>query len=412
MLCLTVVLAVVLLALATCFPQQFIDANVAYSAEIMIAEGVYPSTLDRTRAGTLDNWTDALMLMESKAMTSKNVESIFSNPLFIYGGENPVENLYEYVNDDDPLPTGGYVRYWMGFRVILRFLLVFLNYYQIKRYVSFALFALFALLICKICSGIDSKTAFAFAISIILVRPYIICYSLQFSCCFLIAFVAMLLVPKLAENQHLEKLFFMEVGIITMYFDFYTTPVITLGLPLIYLYLLRNKQNETMPVKQVLTVAVMWFIGYVLMWISKLVLTSVFTSYDGVTNGLNSMIGCLFTPGPEKNTGILNMVNLIKNVALTVFSDKAGLAIGLIILSALLTLAILMIRKGLICCSELLKHRCLLIIAAMPFAWFVVAAKPTAVHAWFQYRSVVVFYWGLFCWLLISHRQNEVSRNE
>jgi hypothetical protein len=87
-----------------------------------------------------------------------------------------------------------YSRYWMGFRATLRFLLSFVNYYQLKRYLSFAFFALYAALISSISRRTTATIGFLFAISIILVRPYIIGASLQFSSCFFIAFLGMLLV--------------------------------------------------------------------------------------------------------------------------------------------------------------------------------------------------------------------------
>ena len=44
----------------------------------------------------------------------------------------------------------------------------------------------------------------------------------------------MLLIPWLHRHGKWEGLFFMEVGMLTMYFDFYTVPLVTLGFPLLY----------------------------------------------------------------------------------------------------------------------------------------------------------------------------------
>ena len=405
--CTTVILAVVLLAITAHLPQTLIDANVEHSAQIMILEGAYLDTLDHTWAGRLDNWTDALMLMESKAMTSDDMATILVNPLFDYGKGTPVDNLYEYVKDDAPVSSGGYVRYWMGFRVILRLLLVFFNYYQIKRYVAFMFFVLFSVLLCIICKKIGSKEGIVFAISVILIRPYVVCYSLQFSCCFLIAFAAMFLVLWVDRYEKWEKVYFMEVGMITMYFDFYTTPIITLGMPLIFLYLLRNARGKITCAKQILSDSAAWFVGYGFMWIAKLVLTTIFTSNNALENGFNSMRGWLLVNENGQNVGIWNVVEAYKNIAMSVFSDKEGFITGLLIIVVLLVRIVRLVCNGTICWSKMLQNKCILLITLMPIIWFAVAARPTAGHFWFQYRGIVVSYWGIFSLLLIAFKTNK-----
>ena len=397
--CTTIFLCLLLLVLAAHLPQEKIDQNVAYSAEIMVEEGVYPATLDRTYAGRLDNWTDALILMESKAMNSKNLETVLSNPLFSYGGEHPVINLYEYVQDADPAPAGGYVRYWMGFRSIMRLLLCFFNYYQIKRYVAFALFALFALLICQIGEKVNYKVALAFAFSIILVRPHVVCNCLQFSCCFLIAFAAMICVPWMLKKSKYERLFFMVTGILTMYFDFYTTPIVTFGLPAIYLYLLRTVNGNPMKTKEVAADAMMWFAGYLCAWLTKLILTTLLTPYDAISNGINSARGWLGTGNTGINGIIGSIINAFKGVAMAILADKEGLFAIVAVVVIVCVVGIVFFKKGKYTIEGIGKHPALIVIAFIPIIWFAVASKPTAGHFWFQYRSVCVCYWVALTYL-------------
>lgn len=410
--CLAIFLCVVMLVLAAYLPQNQIDINVAYSADIMYEEGVYPATLDRTFAGQLDNWTDALILMESKAMNSQDLQTVLSNPLFDYGGAHPVENLYEYVHDESPISAGGYVRYWMGFRAVMRLLLCFFNYYQIKRYVAFALFALYALLICLVGEKINYKAAVAFALSIILIRPYVVCNSLQFSCCFLIAFVAMLFVPWVQKRPKYERLFFMVIGIITMYFDFYTTPIITFGLPAIFLYMLRNVNGDSMKSKEIIADASTWLAGYICSWIAKLLLTTLLTPYDAISNGINSVSRWLGTD----EIGIAGLVRTIiaafKNIAMAIFGDKEGLLTIAIFAVILLAATIFIILRGRLVIIGIGKHAALLLIVLFPVIWFVVASRPTAGHFWFQYRSVCVCYWGILAYLtLVIKKQEEKRKN-
>lgn len=407
---LSVALGVLLLIFAASFPQDKIDENVKFSAEIMLQEGNYPAILDRSAAGTLDYYTDALMLMESKAMTKSDLTSVLSNPRFRYDDKWPVECLYEYTHDVQPESVTGYVRYWMGFRAVLRILLTVFNYYQIKRYVAFAFFTLFLLVVCTLSSRINSKIAFWFALSVILVRPTVISDCLQYSCCFLIAFAAMLFMPwVVTQNSIIEKLVFFEIGIITMYFDFYTTPVITLGFPLLYLYLLCQTKGKTKTAREIFGNAVMWLIGYGSMWIAKLMLTTAFTSYNGFENGFSSLIGWLNPVNSNGGNAFLLPISAIINVIIVILTDRKGVLVYAFTGVVICFMVCRAVKQKNLSVDILKKNINILIIGSFPILWFIVAAKPTSTHSSFQYRSVALIYWCLFSWLSLAYTTKNKS---
>ena len=105
----TVAVALLLLLLGACLPQSRIDNNVMQSASIMLSQGCYPNISDGSQTSQLDNFTDALMLMESKATTIRNPETILTNPLYT-DGANPVVDLYRYCVDSNMEPASFYVR--------------------------------------------------------------------------------------------------------------------------------------------------------------------------------------------------------------------------------------------------------------------------------------------------------------
>lgn len=395
---LSVIFAVGFLLLGACLPQAPIDRNVRDSAEGMILEGGYPTMADHAFASTLDYITDALILAESKAATIAHWDTIFTNPLYEYDGD-AVENLYRYAMDEDPQPTGFYVQYWMGFRPVIRLLLCFLDYYQILRYTAFAFFVLLAAVICDVAKRTGTKTAFFFALSIILVRPHVIAVSLQFSCCFFIAFLAMLMAPWIRENPKWESLFFLELGIATMYFDFYTTPIITFGLPMTYLYVLRNTEGQATTLKTIGRNAAAWSAGYGGMWLAKLTLTSLLTDADGLGKGFASFAGRI---GIEKTTELesyYDPIMALRTVAASLYSDQQGKIIlfGAAALVCLI-LAVKFLRSRLPI-RALTNHCLLLVLAALPILWFMAAAQPTANHHWFQYRGIAVTFWAGFVYL-------------
>lgn len=409
----SVVIAVLLLFLGACLPQHPIDIHVQESSEIMRKEGMYFRTVDMTLAGQLDNYTDALILAESKATTISNPISIFTNPVYsLSGGAGPVEDLYLYAYADNPVITGAYTRYWMGFRSLVRLALCFLNYYQIKRYLAALFFALFSAVVCSIAKNVNAKAAFLFAASVILVRPNVVAISFQFSCCFFIAFLALLLIPWLLRHPKFEAVFFLEIGIITMYFDFYTTPVITLGLPLTYLYLLHHKNGKHLSVKRIGADTTSWFVGYGGMWFAKMVLTTVFTDVNGFENALFSFasrVGINKDPNFEAFYSPSYAFSKVKGV---LYSDETGRTIFLtaVILIAVVLLTVSMWKRVRI--SNYAAHIGLLVLAAFPILWFAAAAQPTSIHAWFQYRSVVVLFWASAAFFLSAFTDADLARKQ
>lgn len=398
---LSVVLSVGLLLLGACLPQGPIDRNIQESAAQMLRDGDYPVMADKSFASILDYVTDALILMESKSTFIADPETIFTNPQFQYPQEedSTVLDLYQYSVDPDPAPTKYYVQYWMGFRPVMRLLLCFFDYYQILRYTAVAFFVLLATVMCSVANRAGTRTAFLFALSIIFIRPHVAAVSLQFSCCFFLAFLAMLLVPRIHCNPGWESLFFLELGILTQYFDFYTTPILTFALPMTYLYILHYQSGEKCSCLHVLKEFGIWFAAYVLMWLAKLTLTSLFTPVNALAQGFASFSGRI---GIQKVSGMesyYNPIAALRSVFVSLYSDPAG---KLVLFAAVaVTFILLLVRflRDKHQMIELLNHWQLLLIAALPVVWFIVAAQPTANHHWFQYRGIAASFWAGFVYL-------------
>ena len=392
--------AILLLILCACFPAQRVNQRVKQSAVILVQQGDYPALSDMSDASVLDNFTDATMLMECMSMHISDISTILTNPKYIYA-DTMVESLLQYTENETEEPTSYYARYWMGFRAILRPALTFLSYQEILLYHSFILFLLFSAVIISLTKHSCPCAAITFAISFILVRPHIICNSLQFSNCFLIAFTAMLLVPYVSKARSRFHLFFWQIGIVTMYFDFYTTPLITYALPAIYLWLLTHEEEDSMKTRDFFSTFAVWMAGYVLMWLAKLVLVDVFTGVSGLKTGLSAMGNWTIRPVEGKS---ITPVTTFYRIAAAIVADREGACIwGIAILSTLLFL-VKSKHDRMRYSKNIRTNKDLLIVTIYVFLWFLVTYKPTAVHYYFQYRSITVVYWSLM--LLVFYRQN------
>lgn len=398
---LSVILAVGSLTAASFAPQSRINENLITSAYGLYAEGQYPVIADRQINSLLDNNTDTTMLRACAGMNHHYLGSILTNPIYTYDVEveneedYPAKCLELYGLGEEPTNQWLYPRYWLGFRAIMRWLLVFFDYFQIRRYTGALFFLLFALVICSVSKHCSTKTAFAFAVSIILVRPQVITNSLQFSCCFLIAFPAMLLVPLLADRPRWDPVFFLEIGILTMFFDFYTVPLITAGFPLVYLAVLRSRQGRKITLRWLLRCVLIWLCGYAFMWLAKLLLTNALTSVDALGDGFSSFFRRV---GIEKTEGLEQYYSVspaFRKIGEVLFSDAEGKVVYLG------TSALLVLLTGIQACRKKLRlcdvtaHAKLLAVALLPLIWFAVTAQPIAIHYWYQYRGIALTYWAV-----------------
>ena len=391
---LTIAVSMLLLVLSAFLPQARIEDNVAFSSIQLSKEGCYPRIADWTSAAVLDNYTDASMLMATNVLTEEDLSYVLRNPMFAWGNKNPVECLKEYMDNPESEPSFYYTRYWMGFRWILRLAMCYLDYWQVRRYLALLLLGMYTGLICLIGKHVDHKNAMAFAISIVFVRPQVICNSLQFSTCFLIAFGAMYLIPWLSKKEEYDGLFFMEVGMLTMFYDFYTTPLITFGLPMIFLYLIRLYNDRKMSIKALFGDAAAWICGYFFTWFTKLVLLSLFTSHNGLADGFGSLFGWLGVEGYKHAGGSYSPLIAFREIGYTLFCELEGLHIFYVLFAVfcMVMLWALLTRKLVL--KRIFRNWPLIIVATLAPIWFVVTAEPIAKHFWFQYRIIAVSYWA------------------
>ena len=413
--CLTVFLAVLLLAAAAFLPQYLIQTHIVESVDLIYRDFRDGYAFDWSDASRMDVTTDVMMLRTSLATNDSYLGSILTNPVYTY------EGLTEWVDVADLLANQAYEmpadnvwfysRYWMGFRVLLRMALTVFHYGQIKRYLAVTFFALFMATVCSMAKHTDSKMAFLFAMSVVLVRPYVMATSMQFTCCFLIAFLAMLLVPRIYDRPAWQGLFFMEIGMMTMYFDFYTVPLITMGFPLLYLCILKRKDGGNISWKRLWGNMGAWFAGYGGMWISKLVLTSLLTSDNTLQQGLQSFATRV---GIQKDAELEEFYSLdfaMERLQGAIFSDEIGKVLYLLCVAVILAAVIFKLLKGHISGRLLRDSLPFLMLAVLPLLWFVITKQPVAIHAFFQYRTIALTHWasGVFLYQLLTAKNRELA---
>lgn len=275
---------VVVLLLAVCYlgmclcsvlPNEPIQRHVLESCEQLSKEGLYPKFFG-FKLFQMDNYTDTIMLFESVSIDEKDpVRSVMSNK--IYKSEeyfNLVGDLKNYLKGNiEGLEEFEYSRYWHGYLVILRPLLEFFNYKQIRVINYIGLIALLIALLISIWVNIGKKECVIFLISQIAVSLPLIPYNLQFSWTFYIAYISSLLLicreKRCTNKEYFIYMFFFIIGGLTSFIDLLVTPIITVGLPLTILLVKRTGEIIQKKFTRIIGVSVVWGIGFAFIWGGK-----------------------------------------------------------------------------------------------------------------------------------------------
>lgn len=383
---------VLLLAISACVPQQAVASHINASLPGLAAEGTYPTHKQGVSATRLDNYTDSLIIAETLATNSSDMSTIFSNPLFLYKGD-PLESLLYYAENPDISPDGYYVRYWMGFRTTLRPLFSVFTYSQI-RHISFGVLLLLTCLAAlSVAKRVNPLAAAGLVLSILMMRPMIIGRSFQYSTCFLVALISLLCVPYLHRKKRDAGIFFMLVGMTTQYFDFYTVPILTFCMPALYFLALKLANGEEAPVKEVLRYVICWLFGYAASWIVKLLLSSAFTTMDGIENGFAEFALWMKMGSPTSNSKVFEAY---KAVWYTLCPNRECLLAAVLFFAALIVTAVMIVKKHGKDAFGVRSKLGILAVTLLPLIWYAAASAPTQNHAFFQYRSAAAVIWG-FC---------------
>lgn len=393
------------LYLAGFVPQTVLREHYISSAEQIESEGVFPYVFNKNAFNSrLDNHTESIIIMGSYYMDIATLpDSPISNPFIRLG----VDEMTTVAKDDSIKADSFYIRYWMGFRSIIRPLLAFFDYGEIRTLISFFFYLLLIVTAFIIARHSNMMIGLSFFLSILALNPILIGNSIQFSSIFFISFIFTMFVPKLKKRGiKYYALYFALSGIFTQYFDFYTAPLLTAGLPLAFLLVMHQIDNQPGDSMQslariILICSVSWFLGYVLMWIIKLLLITITMEYDGLKAGLDSFkwrIGIVKDETYMESYSVL-LANA-KALAALVSTTTIGIILASILLLSGTYLFVKLMQKGSV--RIWLQHSWpFFVLAFIPFVWFSVAAQPTFLHYWFQYRPLGI---TVFCVLIIySH---------
>lgn len=127
-----ILIGVILISLAYAISPKSLEENLEESRAVFQKEKMYQKVIPIMYTSTLDNYTDALMLLIASYRGSEPLIDKGMNNYRIYvEGTSPYEQM---ANDFSSAPTEvkSYYRYWHGYVIFLRPLLAIFNYQQIR----------------------------------------------------------------------------------------------------------------------------------------------------------------------------------------------------------------------------------------------------------------------------------------
>lgn len=260
-----------------------------FEDEVLI-EG-YHSTLT-------ENFTDCLML-EHAVYESKD-HGLLEQALHMYRAEScesddiwwPGQSLRDYLEGTPQPREVEYARYWHGYLVILKPLLLLTSFNTIRLLNSAIQLLLSGCVIVGFCRKNASPLAMGFLFSLPFLFFVSTYASLSLSICFYVMTFSLLIQLRfdsyLCEKKRYGE-FFLVVGMATSYFDFLTYPLITLGFPLcVYLYLHEEALRNSL--QKLFDYSIRWFGGYMGHWAAKWILTDLFTGSSTIRDAAHTLI--------------------------------------------------------------------------------------------------------------------------
>ena len=395
---------ILLLMFVYALPTDRMLANARASVEIFEREGPSPQTVAGFEATTLDNYTDAWMLRNA---FYDGEESVFRKSLNVYyygyhEGQvsNVCESMIAYLNGTEGYYRRSYARYWHGYLILLKPLLCFFDYGDIRGILKLTELSLLFWL----CMLFGRKKMIRFlpalAVTMFCIGFYEIGQSMQYSWVFLIAVAASIYILK--KYPVIDgKMIFLVIGMCTSFFDFLTYPLFTLGMPLVVLLLCMAVSEEKKgAVKAVVLNSVFWGIGYFGFWVEKWVLGTLLTEENILAEAFGSIIERTGRNVVDQPIGYVETV--LENIGILCKYPYVLAVLGGIVL------IFVSMRKSRLEVSKELTAAYLLI-AVYPFIWYAAAMNHSYVHAFMTYRDLGI---SIFAGLSMIISLKEMNKNE
>ena len=350
-------------------PIERIDNNVSKSAYELNEEDVYYSLFSWCTS-QLDNFTDSIMLLEA---SDKSPDTTINRAMLNYRGKiadpeykDPFDTLIKhYVDKKDYTSTKKYPRYWHGYHVVLKPLLLLFSYKTIRIInlcVQISL-VVFSCVLMKI-KGL-MHIIIPYIISYLMLMPVALAFSLQFSACFLIFSIGNIVILLLSNVLERYVFYiFLFLGIATSFLDLLTYPIVTFGMPIILTLSVLYKLDLESKLVIVIKSALLWVLGYSQVGSEHAIISresSVTTNLDAFFNTPVTVVFIIFC--------VISIISIIW--------------------------LLVKFRRTIIYVDVMRNVFLYFLISVTPLVWYSVVVNHSCVHFWFTNKNLVIMVFGI-----------------
>lgn len=408
LLILGILIGYLLLMIAYLLPVEKMQENLSQSINVLTEEQEYHKVISGYNSTQLDNFTDSWML---GIAVYNNYLPIWERALTCISadyGNGPLNGLVCYLSEPGGINEEiEYTRYWHGYLVILKPLLLFFNYADL-RVLSMMLNILLMFVIFNTFKDMGfEKEAWGYIVAVLFMMPVVIPLSIQFSVMFYLTNIALWILLK-KYDQIVKKngmiLYFQIIGMATSYFDFLTYPIASLGVPMVCLFLLDSDNTLWSKIRKIVYLSISWGFGYSAMWAGKWVLSTLILRDNVIVNALSQVL--LRSSHIQNGEKISTIDTWIRN--LEFYFEKPYLIL-IVICFIVAIIGIYKNRKLLV--YIIIDAFPFMLIAAMPFAWYTFAEQHSYEHHWFTFRGLMTSVFACTCICARLYRTKSNSEN-
>ena len=385
-------LMILLLFVPAHIPQDSIRMKMQETAGIICENPDIYNQIDFLQSSRIDHYADSIWLSIAYYMTDDNpFVRIARADYYDKQGQYAKNDLWQTVYEDVSANTE-YIRYWHGPAGLLRFLHLFWNIRQICIFHAVLMTTFYLVLIILLIRNEFRAEAVVFTIAMFVVSawfvPFCLEYTYSFLCMLVAAVIGVLLCLK--RKYIFLDIYFMLVGMVTVYFDFLTTETLTLLVPLLFILRIRNKQGIDNSWKTAIKCSISWSVGYIGMWVAKWAFASIILRQNVlpfVVGHIEERTGGAVSGVPADNYIFTAIIRNLK----CLFPFEYGIygAIVLVVLLAIIVVMPVVLNKVTLK-KDIYWKQILLYVALgfLPFVRLAVLHNHAYLHYFFSYRAL------------------------
>lgn len=390
----TIAVLWLLLFLSVQIPNEKLRDHMEQSALSYRDQDAYQFTRGTHYNGIQDNYADAILLGVLWNMGNGEPVKAALDTCY-YDGENYGESYGLYLSIYGEEPNTDYSRYWHGSAALIRPLLLVTDVNGVKLAGFTAILILTGLLVLLLLRRQAGFAAAGLVLALAGVQIWNVRLSLEYMPPFLIALLMCLLfVPAEKRGNVYLTVLAVVSGAATAFFDFLTVETITITLPLLLVFLIREQEQRLGDLRSNLLLLLKcmsaWGCSYGLTFLVKWTAASIVTGENKFSAAFASVGRRVYADEAGQSvTGLQQFLYAIPANLSAMFGGEERVAVGNILAGLL---AVLALAGGVwYLFREQRDSRgitvLLVLLGAVPYLRYLVLSDHSYLHAFFTYRA-------------------------